>query len=65
MDPSLLAVGWPGEPAVVVSRWRDGDWRTLATYGDLDVARPWASVSKLATALAAAIEVEAGRATLE
>jgi len=65
VDPSLLAEGWPGEPAVVVSRWRDGGWQTLATYGDLDEARPWASVSKLATALAAAIEVEARRASFE
>ena len=65
VDPSLLAEGWPGEPAIVVSRWRDGDWHTLASHGDLDEVRPWASVSKLATALGAAIEVEAGRARFE
>lgn len=65
MDPSSLVVGWPGEPAVALSRWRDGDWHTLATYGDLDEVRPWASVSKLATALAAAIDVEARRAALD
>lgn len=65
VDPSSLAVGWPGEPAVVVSRWRDGDWRTLANHGDLDEPRPWASVSKLATALGAAIEVESRRASFD
>lgn len=65
MDPSLLAVGWPGEPAVVVSAWRDGEWQTLAACGDLDAVRPWASVTKLMTGLCAAIDVEAGRATLD
>ena len=65
VDPSLLAEGWPGEPAVVVSRWRGGDWQTVASYGDLDQTRPWASVSKLVTALAAAIEVEADRARFD
>ena len=65
MDPSLLAVGWPGEPAVVVSAWREGNWRTLATHGDLDAPRPWASVSKLATALAASVEVHEGAAGLD
>lgn len=62
VDPSLLAVGWPGEPAVVVSAWREGDWRTLASHGDLDAVRPWASVTKLVTALGAAIDVQQGRA---
>jgi CubicO group peptidase (beta-lactamase class C family) len=65
VDPSLLAVGWPGEPAVVVSAWRAGAWRTVATHGDLDAPRAWASVSKLVTALAAAIEVQEGRARLD
>ena len=65
VDPSLLAVGWPGDPAVVVSAWRYGAWHTLASHGDLDVGRPWASVTKLATALAAAIDVEQGRADLD
>jgi len=64
VDPSSLAVGWPGEPVVVVSAWRDGDWHTLASRGDLDEVRPWASVTKLATALAAAREVDEGRADL-
>ncbi len=65
MDPSLLAVGWPGEPAVVVSAWRGDNWRTLASCGDLDAVRPWASVTKLVTGLAAAIDVEAGRGALD
>ena len=62
VDPSLLAAGWPGEPVVVVSAWRDGAWSTLASWGDLDAPRPWASVTKLVTALAGAVEVDAGRA---
>ncbi len=65
VDPSLLAVGWPGEPAVVVSAWREGLWHEVGAVGDLDAPRPWASVTKLVTALAAAIELQEGRATLE
>lgn len=65
VDPSLLAVGWSGEPAIVVSALRAGLWHTLASHGDLDAVRPWASVTKLATALAAAIDVEDGRARLD
>ena len=61
----MLAVGWPGEPAVVVSAWRAGAWRTVATQGDLDTPRSWASVSKLMTAYAAAIEVHEGHARLD
>lgn len=64
VDPSSLAVAWPGEPAVVVSAWREGAWRTVATCGDLDAPRAWASVSKLLTAWAAATDVEEGRADL-
>lgn len=47
---------------MVVSAWRAGDWRTVAHCGDLDAPREWASVSKLLTALAAAIEVAEERA---
>ena len=65
MDPRLLAEGWPGEPAIVVSRWRGGEWREVATHGDLDTPRPWASVSKMATALGAALAVAQGPVTFE
>ena len=65
VDPSFLAVGWPGEPAIIVSAWRAGAWRTVATCGDLDAPRAWASVSKLVTALAGAIEVQEGHAHVE
>jgi CubicO group peptidase (beta-lactamase class C family) len=65
VDPSLLAVGWPGEPAAVVSAWRGGQWKTLGSFGDLDAVRTWASVTKLVTSLAAAIDVEDGRASLD
>jgi CubicO group peptidase (beta-lactamase class C family) len=65
VDPSLLAVDWPGEPAIVVSAWRDGGWQTLAQTGDLDAPRPWASVSKLVTALCAAREIEEGHVDVD
>lgn len=50
---------------MVVSVWRAGTWVTLATCGDLDAVRPWASVTKLGTALATAIDVQEGRAALD
>ncbi|MDH2904541.1 MAG: serine hydrolase [Actinomycetota bacterium] len=65
MDPSLLAVGWPGEPAVIVSARRSGTWQTVAAHGDLDAPRAWASVSKLLTAWAGAIELHEARARLD
>ena len=61
----MIADRWPGEPAVSLSAWREGAWRTVAESGDLDLARPWASVTKLVIALAAAVDVEAGRARLD
>ena len=46
-------------------RARGGSWRSLVEYGDLDVPRAWASVTKLVTSLAAAVEVEEGRASYD
>ena len=65
MDLSSLALPWPGEPAAIVSAWRDGEWRTLASCGDLSEVRAWASVTKLVSALAVAIDVDQGRASLD
>ncbi len=65
MDSSNLAEGWPGEPAVLVAARREGEWRTVASCGDLDDPRPWASVTKLLTAWAAGIEVDARRVRLD
>ncbi len=49
----------------MLSALRAGQWHTVATHGDLDHPRPWASVSKLLTALGAAIELQEGRAALD
>jgi len=65
VDPSSLAVDWPGEPAIIVSSWGAGQWRTLAAVGDLDAPRSWASVTKIATALAVATALEEGTVGLD
>ena len=65
MEPSSLALGWPGEPAIVVSAWRESEWHTLARHGDLEHPRAWASVTKLLVACATALELEEGRARLD
>lgn len=49
----------------MVSTWREGVWNDVGSVGDLDAPRPWASVTKLVAALAAAIDVQEGRASLE
>ena len=49
----------------MVSRWRRGAWEATGEWGELDELRPWASVTKLVTAMAAAVEVEQGRASLD
>ncbi len=58
---SDAALTWPGAPAHVVLRVRDGRVERVEEFGDLDEPRPWASVTKLAVALAAAVEVDEGR----
>ncbi len=58
---SDAAPTWPGAPAYVVLRVRGGRVERVEESGDLDEPRPWASVTKLAVALAAAVEVESGR----
>ncbi len=52
--------GWPGEFAAAVLALEGGIPVTVASVGDLDVVRPWASVSKLAVALAVGVEVDWG-----
>ena len=53
LDPS-----WPGSPAYVVLRLRGGVVERVAAVGELDEVRPWASVSKMAIALAVGVEID-------
>ena len=50
--------GWPGSPSYVVFRLESGSVVTVQEGGDLEVERPWASVSKMAVALAMCVEVD-------
>jgi CubicO group peptidase (beta-lactamase class C family) len=49
---------WPGSHSYIVLRVRDGGVTRVHEYGDLDEVRPWASVSKMAVALAFGVEVD-------
>jgi CubicO group peptidase (beta-lactamase class C family) len=60
--PLAVIDGWPGGPRAVAVLVR-GD--IVADRGDVDVALPWASVTKLATALATLRAVDAGRLGLD
>ncbi|MHB2027728.1 MAG: serine hydrolase [Acidimicrobiales bacterium] len=51
-----LDKSWPGSPAFVVLRARHGTLERLVEVGDLDEIRAWASVSKMAVALAFGVE---------
>ncbi|MFI5036041.1 MAG: serine hydrolase [Acidimicrobiales bacterium] len=55
-----LVDGWPVGSSATVVRLRDGILETLGEAGDLDERRPWASVSKLAVALAVGVEHDWG-----
>ncbi|MHB8379910.1 MAG: serine hydrolase [Acidimicrobiales bacterium] len=57
---SPLVDNWPGSPAFVVVRVRDGAIERIHEAGDVDEVRPWASVSKMAVALAFGVEVDWG-----
>jgi len=57
-DP--LVDGWPGAPAVLLFRLAAGNVQWRGQAGDLDAVRPWASVSKMAVALAFGVEVDWG-----
>lgn len=58
MSNNSLAAGWPGNPSLEVFRMNGGLIETVATEGDLEEARPWASVTKMAVALAFGIEID-------
>ena len=49
---------WPGSPAYVVLRLKEGVIERVSERGDLDDVRSWASVSKLAVALAVGVEFD-------
>lgn len=51
---------WPGSPAYVVLRVRDGVVERVSEQGDLDEVRPWASVSKMAVSMAFGVEMDWG-----
>jgi CubicO group peptidase (beta-lactamase class C family) len=56
---SLLA-DWPGSPAFVLFRLNGGTSEIIASEGDLEEVRAWASVSKMAVSLAFGVEVDWG-----
>jgi CubicO group peptidase (beta-lactamase class C family) len=58
VSDSQLVEGWPGAPAVVLFRLKDGNVERLGEAGDLDVVRSWASVSKMAVAMAFGVEID-------
>lgn len=55
------AAGWPVTAALAVT----DAGRTLETFGDVAAVRPWASVTKLLTALAVLVAVEEGTVALD
>ena len=60
MNDHALLDGWPGAPSVVLLRLNGGLVERLYESGDVDAVRPWASVSKMAVALAFGVEVDWG-----
>ncbi|HEY5111410.1 MAG TPA: serine hydrolase [Acidimicrobiales bacterium] len=55
---SPLDDAWPGSPAYVVFRLNNGLVTRVVEYGNLDEVREWASVSKMAVAMAFGVESE-------
>jgi len=64
MSKDLLA-GWPEGSAAIVVRRHEGRLVDVASVGDESVVRPWASISKLAVAVAYGIEVDWGTHSYE
>jgi CubicO group peptidase (beta-lactamase class C family) len=57
---SALVGEWPGDPAVVLFRLDDRSVTRVEEAGDVSDVRPWASVSKMAVALAFGVEIDRG-----
>lgn len=55
---TALLEQWPGAASCVILRLRDGAPERVHEEGDLDAVRPWASVTKMAVALAMAVEID-------
>ncbi len=60
MSSAPLIAGWPGEPSYAVFRLVDGALNVIERGGDQDLVRPWASVSKMAVAMAMGVEIDWG-----
>jgi CubicO group peptidase (beta-lactamase class C family) len=65
MDPLELVAGWPVETAAVGFLSIGNEPETQRTIGPEDRSFPWASVTKLATALAVLIAAEEGSLSLD
>ncbi len=57
---STLDSGWRGSLAYIVVRLRGGSVERVCEHGDVSAVRPWASVSKMAVALAFGVEMDWG-----
>lgn len=57
---SALEGQWRGSPAYVIFRLRNGAIERVVESGDLSAVRPWASVSKMAVAMAFGVEMDWG-----
>ena len=55
-----LPTGWPGESSYAIFRLRNGSLEIVNQGGDQRAVRPWASVSKMAVAMAFAVEIDWG-----
>jgi hypothetical protein len=53
-----LDEAWAGSLAYVVLRLDGGRVERVREVGDLDAVRPWASISKMAVALAFGVELD-------
>jgi CubicO group peptidase (beta-lactamase class C family) len=57
---STLDSDWRGSLAYTVVRLRNGVVERVGEYGDVSAVRPWASVSKMAVAMAFGVEMDWG-----
>jgi CubicO group peptidase (beta-lactamase class C family) len=64
VDGRSLLGGWPSDSALIVRRVEGGDVIDVASEGDVDLPRQWASVSKVAVAYGFCRGVSEGRIDL-
>jgi Beta-lactamase len=65
VSTSPLIPGWPGTPSAIVFSLDGASVRQVLEIGDVQAVRPWASVSKMATALALGVENDWGQHTYD